>query len=144
MSPSHPLPDTHTHKSHKNPHQSYLITIQKTIVPNNSVGGNLPSVRSSDSLAVSRKSARFPSGALETFETLNRQRTKVTGNSKLSMLGDTSPGTNVPTDHQKCRHRGDGEGRKRVRIRRRNLVRQKTRKSDTANNLCCVNKRVNR
>jgi len=42
------------------------------------------------------KSARFCI-ALGTFEMRNRQRTKVTGNSKLSMLVDTSPGTNVTT-----------------------------------------------
>lgn len=70
------------------------------------------------------KSTRFPSTALGTFEMRNRQRTKVTENSKLSMLGDTSPGTNVTTTYQ-----GNGGGGKRVKIRQRHLVRQTMRKS---------------
>lgn len=100
-----PLPRTHSHPTKTQ--NSCLVTILKTIVPNNNLGapvwagGNLPSIRSSDSLEVSRKSARFLSYVLETFETLNRQRTKVTGNSKLSMLADTSPGTNVMTTYRK-------------------------------------------
>jgi len=85
------------------------------------------------------KSTRFPSIAFGTFEMRNRQRTKVTENSKLSTLGDTSPGTNVTTNY-----RGNIGGGKRVKIRQRHLVRQTMRKSDTANSACYVNKRVNR
>jgi len=102
MSPSFPSPH-HTPKPTKTP----------SFVPQNNSKNNCTKYRSGctrQPFAIGQidkfvgsmiaKSTRSHSTALSTFEMRNRQRTKVTGNSKLSMLGDTSPGTNVTTTYR--------------------------------------------